>query len=101
MDLKQLVGRNLKELRQKRKFTQKALAEAVGITKAGIKSLEEGRRWPRAETWAAICKALEVNVTALLEDVHGELQEPITDREIVEKVAAAFGFNKPDLVNKK
>ncbi len=51
MDKASLAGR-IRELREERKLTQAALAEAAGLTERAVADLERGRGWP---TWLRMC----------------------------------------------
>jgi transcriptional regulator with XRE-family HTH domain len=46
MDMRKLVGRNVKRIRQQRRLTQEQLAELSGFSQQYISGLEQGRRNP-------------------------------------------------------
>ena len=46
MDMRKLVGRNVKRIRQDRGLTQEELAERSGFSQQYISGLEQGRRNP-------------------------------------------------------
>ena len=46
MDMRKLVGRNVKRIRQERGLTQEQLAERSGFSQQYISGLEQGRRNP-------------------------------------------------------
>jgi transcriptional regulator with XRE-family HTH domain len=61
------VGMRVKQLRNKKKLTQAALAERVGVHRIYIAQIEAGTKIPSLATLAKLAKALHVPVTALLE----------------------------------
>ena len=60
-------GSLLKKARQKRKLTQQALADKVGIRQETIARLETGKRQPSMDLLYRLAKALKVKVGDLLE----------------------------------
>lgn len=60
MDMRKLVGRNVKRVREQRDLTQEQLAEASGFSQQYISGLEHGRRNPTIITIYEIAQALGV-----------------------------------------
>jgi transcriptional regulator with XRE-family HTH domain len=61
MDMRKLVGRNVKRLRQRKGLTQEQFAEVSGFSQQYISSLERGRRNPTVVTLYELARALEVS----------------------------------------
>jgi transcriptional regulator with XRE-family HTH domain len=61
MDMRRLVGRNVKRLREKKGLTQEKFAEISGFSQQYISGLEGGRRNPTIITLYEISTALGVN----------------------------------------
>lgn len=61
MDMRKLVGRNVKRLRQKKGLTQEQFADVSGFSQQYISSLELGRRNPTIVTVYELATALGVN----------------------------------------
>jgi transcriptional regulator with XRE-family HTH domain len=61
MDMRRLVGRNVKRLREKKGLTQEQFAEISGFSQQYISSLERGRRNPTVITLYELSIALGVN----------------------------------------
>lgn len=61
MDMRILVGRNVKRLRQKKGLTQEKFAENSGFSQQYISSLEQGRRNPTVVTLYELAAALGVS----------------------------------------
>ena len=57
---------NIQRLRAKKKLSQKALADKVGISVSYVSMLERGQRSPPLETIEKMAKALQVTPANLL-----------------------------------
>jgi transcriptional regulator with XRE-family HTH domain len=66
MDLLTRFAGNVKRLRSKKKLSQKALADKVGISVSYVSMLERGQRSPPLETIEKMAKALGVAPALLL-----------------------------------
>jgi transcriptional regulator with XRE-family HTH domain len=66
MDIRAVIGDNTKRARLRRGLTQEQLAELMGLDRAYISGLEQGRRNPTAVTLWRIAVALEIRPADLL-----------------------------------
>ncbi len=66
MDLRKLVGRNVKRVRQEKGLTQERLAEVSGFSQRYISGLEQGRRNPTVVTLYELAMARGVSYMELL-----------------------------------
>jgi transcriptional regulator with XRE-family HTH domain len=66
MDLLSRFAANVRRLRAKKKLSQKALADKVGISVSYVSMLERGQRSPPLETIEKMAKALGVPPSAML-----------------------------------
>jgi transcriptional regulator with XRE-family HTH domain len=66
MDMRVLVGRNVKRIREQKGLTQERLADLSGFSQQYISGLENGRRNPSVVTVYEIAKALGVSHLDLL-----------------------------------
>jgi transcriptional regulator with XRE-family HTH domain len=66
MDMRKLVGRNVRRLWEKRGLTQEQFAEISGFSRQYISSLEQGHRNPTVITVYELAVALGVNCLELL-----------------------------------
>jgi transcriptional regulator with XRE-family HTH domain len=66
MDLVQRFAANVRRLRAKRNFSQKALAEKSGVSVSYVSMLERAQRSPPLETIEKLAKALGVPPSSLL-----------------------------------
>ena len=61
----QLVKNTVQTMRKKQKMTQEELAEAVGVTRQTIISIEKGKYTPSLPLALTLAKTFEVNVEDL------------------------------------
>jgi transcriptional regulator with XRE-family HTH domain len=61
MDMRELVGRNVKRIREGKGLTQEKLAELSGFSQQYISGLEQGRRNPTIVTLYEFATALGVS----------------------------------------
>lgn len=66
MDMRKIVGRNLKRVRLERQLTQEELAEISGFSQQYISGLEKGVRNPTVVTVYEFAQALKVDYLELL-----------------------------------
>jgi len=66
MDLLARFADNVRRLRARKKLSQKALADKVGISVSYVSMLERGQRSPPLETIEKMAKALSVPPASLL-----------------------------------
>jgi transcriptional regulator with XRE-family HTH domain len=66
MDMRKLVGRNGKRIRQEKGLTQEQLAERSGFSQQYISGLEQGRRNPTVVALYELALALGVDYVELL-----------------------------------
>jgi transcriptional regulator with XRE-family HTH domain len=66
MDMRKLVGRNVRAVRQARGMTQEQLAEESGFSQQYISDLERGRRNPTVVSLYELAQALDSTPVELL-----------------------------------
>lgn len=66
MDMRALVGRNVKRIREAKGMTQERLADISGFSQQYISGLERGRRNPTVVTLFELATALGVDHLELL-----------------------------------
>lgn len=71
MDMRKLVGSNVKKFRQAAGMTQEEFADASGFSQQYISSLESGRRNPTVITIYELAQALNVSHLELLAIANG------------------------------
>ncbi|WP_404524425.1 helix-turn-helix domain-containing protein [Bradyrhizobium diazoefficiens] len=67
MDMRRLVGQNVRRIRLERKLTQEQFSDMSGFSQQYLSGLESGRRNPTIVTLYEIAKALGVSHLDLLE----------------------------------
>jgi len=73
MDMRALVGRNVRRLRKRRGLTQEQFAELSGFSQQYISSLEKGTRNPTVITLYELSVALGVNHMDLVRPAKGRV----------------------------
>lgn len=66
MDMRKLVGRNVRRVRERTGLTQEKLSEISGFSQQYISGLEQGRRNPTIVTLYELSQALGVSHIELL-----------------------------------
>lgn len=66
MDMRQIVGLNVKRVRVARGLTQEQLAERSGFSQQYLSDLERGRRNPTVVSLWELAQALETTPTELI-----------------------------------
>ena len=61
LNIKDLLGKRIKEIRKKRGLTQEKLAELATIEIPSLSNIENGKNYPNQETLAKISDALNIN----------------------------------------
>lgn len=60
-DIKELVGKRIKELRKEKALTQEELAELIGIEPRNIIKIENAQTFPRTRTLEKLLEVLEIS----------------------------------------
>jgi transcriptional regulator with XRE-family HTH domain len=71
MDMRKLVGKNVKRIREKKGLTQERLAEISGFSQQYISGVEQGRRNPTIITLYELAASLGVSHLELVRPVRG------------------------------
>jgi len=78
MDMRRLVGRNVRRIRLEKGLTQEAFADLSGFSQQYLSDLERGRRNPTVVTLFELATALGVGHVALVEpDGEDEPAKPL------------------------
>lgn len=72
MDVRLLVGQNVRRLRLAADLSQEAVAERMGVDRAYVSALELGKRNPTIITLWQIAEALDVRLPDLVGDIGDE-----------------------------
>lgn len=87
MNIKELLGKRIKELRKEKGVTQERLAEIIGIDPNNLSRIEKGRNYPTPENLSKIANALNVSPDKLYffthhkdySDIKSELTNALND----------------------
>lgn len=75
MDMRKLVGRNVRRIRKEQGLTQEALAEKSGFSQQYLSGLEAGRRNPTVVSIFQLAEALGVSHVELVAPDEGKAEE--------------------------
>lgn len=81
MDLKQMIGARVKEIRTKRGITQDQLSERVEINPKYLSSIERGKENPTLNTLIKLSQSLEVKLDEIFSFV--EIADPDTRKSLI------------------
>ena len=82
MDLRQVVGKNVKFWRHKRAMSQEQLAFDSELHRTYVSAVERGIRNPTIETLGKLAKALSVRPLHLLDDYDPDGNDPILGEDM-------------------
>jgi transcriptional regulator with XRE-family HTH domain len=71
--LRQVIGNVFRRLRRERGITLRELAEVAQVSVPYLSEIERGRKEPSSEILAAICRALDLELSDLLAEVQFDL----------------------------
>jgi transcriptional regulator with XRE-family HTH domain len=71
--LREVIGNVFRRLRRERGITLRELAERAQVSVPYLSEIERGRKEPSSEILAAICRALDLDLTDLLAEVQFDL----------------------------
>jgi len=92
MELKQLLGANVKRLRQARGLTQTELAAELRVALQTVFTIESGSSWLRETTLDSLAKSLGVEPWQLLAPPGAAPAREPTVEEALAVLARAHGF---------
>lgn len=75
MDMRRLVGENVRRIRQDRGLTQEQFADLSGFSQQYLSGLERGRRNPTVVTLFELATALKAQPVELLAPIEGTVSD--------------------------
>ncbi len=81
MDLKQMIGTRIKEIRSKRGITQNQLSERMEINPKYLSSIERGKENPTLNTLLKLSESLEVSLNEVFSLV--EIEDPTKRKSLI------------------
>ncbi len=82
-DIKDLLGKRIKELRKEKNLTQERLAELIDIDTRNIIKIENGETFPRLKTLEKLLEVFQIGISELF--IYEHLQDITLLREKVLK----------------
>ena len=84
MDIKQMIGARIKEIRTKRGMTQDRLSEKMDINPKYLSSIERGKENPTLDTLIRLSESLEVELGEVFSFVQAE--DPSKRRSLIDSM---------------
>ena len=81
MDLKQMIGARIKEVRSKKGLTQEQLSERIDINPKYLSSIERGKENPTLNTLIKLAQSLDVNIDDFFAMV--EVENPEKRKDLI------------------
>jgi transcriptional regulator with XRE-family HTH domain len=72
MDIKQMIGARIKEIRTKRGITQERLSERMEINPKYLSGIERGKENPTLNTLIKLSESLQVDIGEIFSSVEAE-----------------------------
>lgn len=95
MLLRQVIGNVFRRLRRERGITLRELAELAQVSVPYLSEIERGRKEPSSEILAAICRALDLELSDLLAEVQFDLATAVRSTVPIRLQTAAIRVAQP------
>jgi methanogenic corrinoid protein MtbC1 len=92
------LGRNIKHLRSQEKYSQKELAELLGVSQTSVAHYEAGTRQPTIETLMALSQIFNETIDVLVGHTHEVfegIESDVDEKKIIELMVASL-INKEE-----
>ena len=81
MDLKEMIGSRIQEIRTKKGITQDQLSEKIGISPKYLSSIERGKENPTLKTILSLAHSLSVKPDGFF--IHLEIEDPAKRKSMI------------------
>lgn len=99
IEINRLFGQNLKQARKQLQINQAVAARRIGVELVTYQSYEQGRRSPSNETLEAICNALNVRLSDLVDPSWRNLHAISPAKSLIALTELEKAATKPAEVN--
>lgn len=84
MNLKEMIGARIKEIRQKKSLTQEQLAERMDINSKYLSGIERGKENPTLNTLIKLAKSLDVDIGEIFTSV--QIEDPTQRKTMINEL---------------
>lgn len=98
MDLKEMIGSRIQEIRNKKGITQDQLSEKVGISSKYLSSIERGKENPTLNTILKLSRSLDVKLDEFF--THLEIEDPAKRKSMIIEMLDGADEDKLKIVYK-
>ena len=81
MDIKEMIGSRIKEIRNKKELTQEQLSERIDINPKYLSSIERGKENPTLNTFINLAESLEVDIGEIFDFV--QIEDPSKRKSLI------------------
>ena len=81
MDLKQMIGARIKEIRTKKGFTQEQLSERMEINPKYLSSIERGKENPTLNALIRLSESLNVDLGEIFSFI--QVEDPVVSKSMI------------------
>lgn len=78
-----IIGKKIREFRQRQGMTQHDLAEKIGVTEKQISKIETGIHYPKFENFVKILDSLDISLKEFSEDMEPENEYSSSRKSLV------------------
>jgi transcriptional regulator with XRE-family HTH domain len=86
-DIKTAFGKNIKNLRAHRQYSQADLAERADISITFLSNIERGLKFPKPEILSKIAESLDVEIFELFKTNHIPNALPIDNKKLINRIS--------------
>jgi transcriptional regulator with XRE-family HTH domain len=86
-EIKSILGKNIRNLRAQRRYSQAVLAEIADISIIYLSNIERGVKYPKPAILAQIAEGLDVEVYELFKINHVPNATPKNDKKIINRLS--------------
>ena len=81
MDLKEMIGSRIKDIRNKKGLTQEQLSESAGINPKYLSSIERGKENPTLKILLKLSQSLNVNLDEIFSNI--QIEDPARRKSLI------------------
>jgi transcriptional regulator with XRE-family HTH domain len=98
VDVKQMIGRRIKEIRTSKAMTQEYLAEKMDISPKYLSSIERGKENPTLNTLISMSESLEVDLGEIFRFL--EVEDPKKRKTLISELIKGASEDKMKVILK-
>lgn len=81
MDIKEMIGARIKEIRNRKGLTQEQLSENMNINPKYLSSIERGKENPTLNTFIKLAESLDVDIDEIFSSI--QIEDPSKRKSLI------------------